>query len=360
VSRHAFRLLFWLGVIVAAFIVLVLLRSILMPFIVSFIIAYLLVPAVAQLEHWGVRRSLAALIVLIAFLLVVVSLMLMLVPLIQDQVMLLISRVPDLTSATKNQFDNLVSLLQQHLPAAEMDKLRDYIATMLGEAVTWLGTVLQSMITSSIAILNVLSLVIVTPIVTFFLLRDWNRMVAMIDSYLPREGVGTVREQMTVIGDTLGGFVRGQGLVCLILAAYYATALSFAGLQSAVAVGLLIGILAIIPIAGATIGFALSVGLAAVQFGTWTSIFIICGIFVFGQSVEANVLTPKLVGDRVHLHPVWVIFALFAGGALFGFIGVVIAVPAAAVIGVLVRFALLRYRRSSLYDPHRPGLTPFE
>ena len=214
------------------------------------------------------------------------------------------------------------------------------------------------MITSSFAILNIVSLVVVTPIVTFFLLRDWDKMVAQIDSYLPRQSLETVRGQARIVSDTLVGFIHGQALVCLILAIYYGVALTAAGLASGLALGLLIGVLAIIPILGAATGFILAISLAALQYGTWTEILAVIGIFAFGQVAEANFLTPKLVGDRIHLHPVWVIFALFAGGTLYGFVGVLIAVPAAAVIGVLARFALARYRRSSLYDAREPEPEP--
>jgi predicted PurR-regulated permease PerM len=175
-------------------------------------------------------------------------------------------------------------------------------------------------------------------------------MVGRLDACVPRQSLETVREQARLVSDTLVGFVHGQALVCLILAAYYSTALTLAGLGSGLALGLLIGVLGIIPMLGVATGFLIAVGLAASQFGTWTEIFVVCGIFVVGQLIEANLLTPKLIGDRIHLHPVWVIFALFAGGTLFGFVGVLIAVPAAAVIGVLIRFAVSRYRASTLYD----------
>jgi len=199
-------------------------------------------------------------------------------------------------------------------------------------------------------VLNILSLIVVTPIVVFFLLRDWQAIVGYIDSYVPRQSLATVREQAHIVSDTLVGFVHGQALVCLILAIYYAIALSIVGLESAVALGFLIGILAIIPIAGVTMALILSLGLAALQCGQWAQVFMVAGVFAFGQTIEGYVLTPKLIGDRIHLHPVWVIFALFAGGTLAGFVGVLVAVPAAAVIGVLIRFALQRYRQSTLYD----------
>jgi len=353
-----YHVVFWVGLLVAALILLGLVQSILLPFAAGFVIAYTLAPAVGRLERRGIRRSLGSLAVLAIFLLAVALMLVLLVPLIQVQVVQLVAKVPDLVSGLQSQIGNLMDLLQQHLAATEVAKIRDAFAGKLGEAVTWLATAVQSVVTSSIAILNVISLVIITPIVTFFLLRDWTAMVAMVDSYLPRRSIDTLRGLARVINDTLVGFIHGQALICVILAAYYTIALTAAGLESSLAVGVLIGVLAIIPILGVTTGFALSVGLAAAQYGSWGRVFVVVGIFVFGQLVEANILTPKLVGDRVHLHPVWVIFALFAGGTLFGFVGVLLAVPAAAVIGVLTRFSLSRYRASGLYDPSQPSGGP--
>jgi predicted PurR-regulated permease PerM len=355
VNPPAYRALFWIGLFLLVVFVLGLVQSILIPFATGFAIAYVLAPGVSSLERLGVRRSLASVAVVVLFLLGLVFLLIILVPLMQGQVVQLIAHVPNLVRALQDQFGQLIQLAQEHLPAEDVAKVRDVVSAKLAEAVTWLASLLQGMITSSLAILNILSLVVVTPIVTFFLLRDWEKMVAHIDSYLPRQSLETVRGQARLVSDTLVGFVHGQALVCVILATYYSTALSVAGLDAGLAVGLLIGVLAIIPILGVTTGFILAIGLAANQYGTWTPVLVVCGIFAVGQLTEANFLTPKLLGDRIHLHPVWVIFALFAAGTLYGFVGVLIAVPAAAVIGVLVRFALSCYRSSSLYDSHPAG-----
>src|SRR5438874_9860743 len=355
-SPRVYRLLFWLGLLLLVIVVLGLVQAILMPFAAGFAIAYILAPGVTRLERWGVRRNLASLCVLALFLLGLASILVILVPLIQGQIVQLITRVPNLVRVLQDQLGQLILLLQEHLPAEDVSKVRDLLSAKMAEALTWLAGVVQGMITSSLAILNILSLVVVTPIVTFFLLRDWEKMVAHIDSYLPRQSLETVRGQARLVSDTLVGFIHGQALVCLILAVYYGIALTLAGLASGLALGLLIGVLGIIPMLGVTTGFILGVGLAASQYGTWTEILVVVGIFAFGQLVEANVLTPKLVGDRIHLHPVWVIFALFAGGTLYGFVGILLAVPAAAVIGVLIRFALTRYRASSLYDSREPPI----
>jgi predicted PurR-regulated permease PerM len=355
VSAGTYRLLFWLGLLLLLVLVLGLVQSVLMPFATGFALAYVLAPAVSRLERAGVRRSLASLCVLAVFLFGLSLLLIILVPLIQGQIVQLIGRVPTLVRTLQDQVGQLILLLQEHLPAEDVSKVRDMVGAKLAEALTWLAGLVQGVITSSFAILNIVSLVVVTPIVTFFLLRDWEKMVAQIDSYLPRQSLDTVRGQARLVSDTLVGFVHGQALICVILAIYYGVALTLAGLTAGLALGLLIGVLAIIPMLGVATGFVLAVGLAASQYGTWTEVLVVMAIFAVGQLTEANILTPKLMGDRVHLHPVWVIFALFAGGTLYGFVGVLIAVPAAAMLGVLARFALSRYRGSSLYDARAGG-----
>jgi predicted PurR-regulated permease PerM len=352
VSPRAYRFLFWLGFIAIAILALGMVQSILLPFAAGAVLAFILAPAVSRLERWGVRRSLAALAVLIVFMVGVALVFVLLVPLIENQVVQLAGKVPTLVTFLQDQLGRLMDLLQQQLPPDQMAKLRDMVGTKLGEALAWVASLFQSLITSSIALLNIVSLVVIAPIITFLLMRDWDRLVAQIDDLIPRQSLFTVRTQAREVSETLAAFIRGQALVCLILAIYYGMTLTFAGLESGLALGLLIGVLAVIPILGAAVGFVLALGLAATQYGTWTAILTVVGIFAVGQVIESNFLTPKLVGDRIHLHPVWVIFALFAGATLFGFIGVLLAVPTAAVIGVLVRFAVARYRHSVLYDPH--------
>jgi predicted PurR-regulated permease PerM len=252
VNPRVARTLFWIGLFLLALITLGLVQSILMPFVVGFAIAYVLAPAVAHLGRWGIRRTLASFLVLILFLLGLSLILVILVPLIQGQVIQLIASIPAIVGSLQNQLTNLVELLEQRVPAEDVARLRDMLSAKMAEALTWMALLLQSLITSSLAILNILSLAIVTPIVTFFLLRDWEKMVAAVDSYLPRPSLETVRGQARLVSDTLVGFFHGQALICLILAGYYAGALSIVGLHSAVAVGVLIGVLAIVPILGVT------------------------------------------------------------------------------------------------------------
>lgn len=216
--------------------------------------------------------------------------------------------------------------------------------------VGWLGTVLQSIVTGGVALFDVLTLLFITPIVAFYLLRDWDVMIGTIHGWLPRQHAATILDQVNEIDRTLAGFVRGQATVCLVLGLFYGVALSVFGLNFGLVVGSIAGLLSFIPYVGSLVGFVSSVGIALVQYDTWTPVVVVVVIFLVGQAVEGNFLTPKLVGDKVGLHPVWVMFALLAGGSLFGFVGVLMAVPVAAVIGVLTRFALQQYLSSSYYS----------
>jgi predicted PurR-regulated permease PerM len=200
------------------------------------------------------------------------------------------------------------------------------------------------------SLVNALVLILVVPVVTFYLLMDWDRMVARIDELLPRDHAPVIRRLASEIDATLAGFLRGQGTVCLILGTFYAAGLMLAGLQFGLVVGLVAGLISFIPYVGTVVGGATAIGLALFQFwGDWHLVGIVAAIFAAGQVMEGNFLTPKLVGGSVGLHPVWLIFALSAFGALFGFVGLLVAVPVAAMLGVLTRFGIAQYRQSLLY-----------
>ena len=189
-----------------------------------------------------------------------------------------------------------------------------------------------------------------TPVVTFYLLRDWERLVGALDGALPRDHAATIRKLAHESNAAIAGYVRGQALVCITLGTIYAVGLSLVGLQFGLVIGLIAGAISFIPFVGTFVGAVMALGMALVQFPPdWMGVVKVAVVFVIGQMLEGNVLSPKLVGDRVGLHPVWIMFALLAGGALFGFVGVLIAVPVAAVVGVLVRHLIGRYRDSQYY-----------
>ena len=343
--------LFWLGLLAFFFLAIWLLSSILLPFVVGFAVAYFLDPAVDQLERYKVPRGLGTFIALVLFLLIVVLIFLLIVPVIQVQITEMIKRAPGIIVLAQHQFDRLTHVLQEHLDPSDLQRLREGVSAKIGDAVAWFGRVLQTLLTSSVALFSLLSLIFITPVVSFFLLRDWDRMIHTVDSWLPRRHVPVIREQARLVDESLSGFLRGQGSVCLATGTFYAAGLSLAGLDFGLVIGLVIGLLTWIPFLGTAIGAALSIGLAIGQFDSWAHVAVVAAIFVVGKVIEDNFLAPKLIGDRVNLHPVWVIFSLLAFGALFGFVGVLLAVPVAAILGVLVRFALRRYLASPLYDP---------
>jgi len=350
--QHAF---FWLGALVVFFLLVYLLSPILLPFAAGSAIAYFLDPAVRRLVRWRVPRTVATVLALLLFLLLLIAVFALLVPLVQIQAAELSNRVPVLVEAARARAEQLMQFAQQHLAPQDFAKLRDAMGSAAGDIAGWLARFLQSVLTSGIALANLLSLIFITPVVAFFLLRDWDRILRRIDGALPRQHLATIREQAKIVDATLAGYVHGQLLVCLGVGIYYAVALTVIGLEFGLIIGVLAGILTFIPYVGFATGLVLALSLALIQFGSFAGLLKVIIVFAIGQVLESNILGPKLVGSRVHLHPVWVIFALLAFGSVFGFLGVLLALPTAAVIGVLVRFMLARYLASSLYDPAGRG-----
>jgi predicted PurR-regulated permease PerM len=342
---------FWVVGFALFFVALWLLSAILLPFVAGIAIAYFLNPLVNRLEGMRVPRSLAAFVVLLVFLLLLVLVIMLVVPILESQVLDLVASLPSLLQEARREVEALMRMAQERLTPEDFGKLRDAVGGKLADMFAVLGNVFRDVVTRGVALANLLSLVFVTPVVSFFLLRDWNRIIARLDGWLPRAQAVTIREQATRIDEILSAYLRGQLSVCAVLAVYYATGLTSLGLNFGAIIGLLVGILAFIPYVGFAIGFILAMLLALTQFSDQHHVLYVAALFIVGMLLEGNLLTPKLVGERVHLHPVWIVFALLSFGTLFGLLGVLIAVPMAAVIGVLARFALSRYLASPLYDP---------
>lgn len=344
------RLLLILGTIAALLFALHLFSSILLPFVLAALIAYLLDPIADRLEAVGVPRGLAAILLVVALLALIIAFLLLFYPLILAQISILISLIPQYIRLLGDLIQQSLLWLEENLGPEFVDqRLRQLALNQVNTMIGWLTGAIASVVGGGVQLINVLTLIVVTPIVAFYLLRDWPKIIARLDSWVPRRYAQSVREIASEIDRILSAWVRGQALVCLILALFYATALTAAGLQLGLIVGLTAGILSFIPYVGTLTGFVVGVGMAAAQFGTWSGVLTVAGIFVFGNVVEGYVLYPRLLGERVELHAVWVIFALFAGGAVFGFLGVLLAVPIAAAIGVIVRHWLKRYLASELY-----------
>jgi predicted PurR-regulated permease PerM len=279
---------------------------------------------------------------------------LLIVPMLQQQVTDLITKLPDLIAALRDKFGGLIALLRTRVSAQDMEKIQDAVGGHAGDIVGMVPGFLAGLLTKGLALFNVLSLIFITPIVAFYMMRDWPIIVATVDGWLPKRQAPTIRRLFVEMDQKLSGYIRGVSMICIILAVFYGTALSAVGLDFGLVIGLLAGLLAFIPFVGAIFGFVASVGLAFAQFSDWTPIMLVAGIFLIGQAAEGNLLQPMLVGRQVNLHAVWIIFALLAGGAVFGFLGVLLAVPLAVMIAVLVRFAIEQYRESPLYLGETP------
>ncbi len=325
------------------------LSGVLAPFIAGLAVAYFFDPVADRLESAGLSRGLAAGLVIVVFLGLVVAVAMLLYPLLHSQIIGLLDRIPDLIDGLRQLAAPLLEQLNDKLASSDAAGLQGAAKKYASGVLSWAGNLLQSLWSGGLAFFNVLSLMVITPLVAFYLLRDWDRMVARFDDLLPRASAATIREQMREIDGTIAAFVRGQATVCLVLGAWYGAALTLAGLDFGLLVGLGAGLLAFVPYLGAGIGMVVGVAIAMHQFTDFPAIAIVAAIFLVGQTAESYFLTPRLIGDRVGLHPVWIIFALLAGGALFGFTGVLLAVPVTAVIGVLVRYWISRYLASPYY-----------
>jgi predicted PurR-regulated permease PerM len=341
------------GLLVVAWLALQLFASVLAPFVAAAGIAYVLDPPTTRLTRFGLGRGLAALVMIIGLLAIVLLFALLLYPLILQQIGLLLGRIPQYVQLLQRWAGTVLTDLQQNFGSDVVnDKLRDLVSSQAGNMLTFLATALTSVTGAGFAIFNVLALAVVTPVVGFYLLRDWPRVLGMVDSWLPHRYADVIRAQAREVDRILSAWVRGQALCCIILAVYYALALTVAGLDLGLIVGLAAGLLSFIPYVGSITAAITSLGLAVAQFPLWRGVIVVGCVLIVGQILEGYVIYPRFLGDRVELPAVWVIFALFAGGAAFGFLGVMLAVPVAATIGVLCRFWLRRYLASPLYlDP---------
>ena len=343
------RALAWMAGFGLSLAMLYLLRGVLLPFVAGMAVAYFLDPACDWLEEKGCSRTVATGIITAVFFILAGALLILIAPLATGQVVDFFDKAPGYFTVLREKAGPLIERLSPYIGDGGVTDLRETIGTHTGEAVRWAAGLLGGLVLQLSALASLLSLIVITPIVSFYLLRDWDHIVAKVDGWLPRAHAETIREQLRLIDNSLAGFVRGQVTVCVILGSFYGIALTIAGLDFGFIVGFTTGLVSFVPYFGLLLGFIVGLALALAQFDTWTSVAIIAAIFAVGQVVESNFITPKLVGERVGLHAAWIIFALLAGGTLFGFLGIMLAVPVAAVIGVLIRFGVAEYLKSPLY-----------
>jgi len=328
-----------------------LLGPVLTPFVIAALLGWLGDPLVDRLEASGRSRNTAVVLVFTAMLLLVVLALVILVPMVVDQVRTLVDSLPGYrdwllqTALPWLEARSGIDIGAWLDPTRALEFFREHSERATGIATTALGVVSRS----GFAIVTWGVNIVLVPVVTFFFLRDWDRMVAGVASVVPRDHIDTVSRLARESSDVLGGFLRGQFMVMLILGVMYGVGLWLVGLELGLLIGLIAGLLTFVPYLGPTSGIVLGVIAALVEHGDWQHVAGVLVVFGIGQLIESYWLTPKLVGDRIGLHPVAVIFAVMAGGVLFGFVGMLIALPAAAVVNVLLRYAHERYTASRLY-----------
>ncbi|NNM73330.1 AI-2E family transporter [Enterovirga aerilata] len=336
------------------------LRDVLLPFVAGAALAYLLDPVADRLQRLGVGRLGATIVILVVFVLLFGLVLIIAVPIAVQQVVKFAEQVPGYIVRLQALIAEHGGPLVREFGGEEaLGQVQRSLGDLLGQGANWVTTFMRSLWSGSQAVIGLVSIFVVTPVVAFYLLVDWDRMISTIDSWVPPRHRSTVRRLGREMDRAVSGFVRGQTAVCIFLAVFYATGLSIIGLNFGALIGILAGLISFIPYVGSLTGLLLSVGVALVQFlPDWTMVLVTLGIFLVGQFIEGNILSPKLVGASAGLHPVWVMFALLAFGSLFGFLGLLLAVPVAAIIGVLTRFAITRYQQSPLYLDSDARLPP--
>jgi predicted PurR-regulated permease PerM len=349
-GRH---LAFWLVTFIALAAVLWLLHDILLPFVAGVALAYVLAPLANRAERLGMNRTIASLLIVGILIVSLIVLMVLLVPLLLQQGAALISHVPDYLKRVKELVADSNLPWLQWLRGADSDKT---FSDLAGQLASWLLSFSYSLWTGGKALISFASVLIVMPVVTFYLIRDWHSMIRKVDSWIPVHQRETVRQLAREIDAAIGGFLRGQLGVCLVLGCYYAIGLMLVGLDFGLLIGLIAGVITFVPYIGSMTGLMIAASVAIAQFWPdWKRIVLVVVIFLVGQFIEGNIVSPKFVGERVGLHPVWLIFAMFAFGYLFGFVGLLVAVPLGAAIAVLLRFGLRQYFASPLYKGDKPS-----
>jgi len=346
--RSERQVIFWLTAALALVLAIALLRDILLPFVAGIAIAYFLSPVADRLTSLGVNRVLASLVIVGAVALLVAVALVLLVPVV-------IAQAQQFAVALPGEIERLKSVLElwarERLGASYVGFEAELQRASKGLAENWAGLAgwaASSIWTGSLAIFNFLALMLVTPLVVFYLLVDWHPMLAKVDGWLPRDHATSIRALASEMNEAIAAFVRGQGTVCIVLGAFYAIGLSLLGLNYGLLIGLATGLMAFVPWA---LGLLTAMSVAIVQF--WPDMLgplLVAGVFLTGQALDAGFLSPQIVGSKIGLHPVWLIFSLFVFSYLLGFVGALIAVPLAAAMGVLIRFALSVYLESPVYQ----------
>lgn len=343
------QILFW-SITFAAFLGLVLLfNAVLLPFVLGMVIAYLLNPLVNWFAKVKLGRRPAALIILTVFFALFAGLLALVAPVIYRELSELMKEIPNYIERLKSLLEPVTERVEDFIGQQDKEEVQALVTDHAATAVAALGSVAGGLVYGGQMMLHFISLIVITPIVAYFMMKEWPRIVAWIENILPRPSKNTILSLLDQIDRKLSGFIRGQVTVAFMLGLAYALGLSIVGLKYGFLIGILAGLLSIIPMVGSVTGFIVGVAVAWFQTYSWEFPLVVASIFIIGQIIEGNILTPKIVGDRVGLHPLWIFFALMAGASLFGFLGMLLAVPVAAVASVIISFMIREYKFSPFF-----------
>ncbi len=342
---------FWLTIGLISSALLYFLSPILLPFIAGALLAYLGDPIVDRLETWKISRTLSVVIVFVGLILLLLPILLFIVPLLESQIKLLIDKTPGYIDWLMiNLEPTLKDTLGISIPALEVDQLKQTFTEQFSNAGSFMKSLVRTVTHSGAVVAGWTANLFLIPVITFYLLRDWDRLVDYIHDLLPRHVEPTISLLAKESDNVLGAFLRGQMLVMMALGTIYAIGLKIVGLEFSLLIGMLAGILSFIPYMGLVVGMVVAGIAVLLQTQDPSNLIWVALVFIAAQVIEGTILTPLLVGDRIGLHPVAVIFSVLAGGQLFGFFGILLALPVFAVLAVIMRHFHKSYKGSHLYD----------
>lgn len=348
--KPSMHLIFWGCALVAFYLVIMMLKPMLLPFVLGIAVAYLLNPMVDRFKLYGMERKPATIVILSGFIIAIALFLLAVIPLMSHEFGQFAKDLPVYMQKLSDLFAPMSAMIDKYLGGADEDTLKNLLKQNSASAVNIANLILSNLAAGGQAVFDILSVTAFMPVIAYFMMVEWPNICLWVQGLIPRHAEKTVMGLLSEINQKLSGFIRGQITVAVVLGISYALALTLAGLKYGVMIGLSAGIISVIPMVGSVMGLVVSVSVAWFQTGDLSFMAIIAAIFIIGQLIEGNLLTPKLVGDSVGLHPLWIFFSLLAGGSLLGLLGMFLAVPMAATIGVLISFALRQYKQSKYYN----------
>ncbi len=343
------HLIFWTGATIVFVLTIILFKTVLLPFVMGIAVAYLLNPTVNKFSEVGIARGPAALMILFSFLILIGGFIGIVSPILYRELAQFSKDLPEYIEKFWEMLTPITAKLEEYIGTVEKENIEALIKDNAGSATALAKVIVSKLAAGGQALADIVSVAIFMPIVAYFMMKEWPAVTKWVHDLLPRHSEGTIVSLLKQIDEKLSGFIRGQITVAVVLGLAYAIMLTIAGLKYGFMIGLFSGFLSVIPMVGSAVGLIVSVAVAWFQAGDIMFVALVGGIFLGGQVIEGNFLTPKLVGDSVGLHPLWVFFALLAGGSLLGILGMFLAVPIAAVIGVLLAFAIAEYKKSAYY-----------